>query len=98
MTAAVDVMQECRRRGITLVVRGTRLLTRGPKGALPPDLRQMIIENKVQIVRQLSPTSTAPSPPRSVRFFGGCCVPFVPSTDNVTPVTERTMGAEPSGS
>jgi hypothetical protein len=45
-----ELLQELHYRGISLVKDGDKLLCEGPGAALPPDLRQAILEHRTELL------------------------------------------------
>jgi hypothetical protein len=52
---AADLMDRCRGFGITLYLEGDELRFRGPRGAMTPELRQVVADNKAALVALLRP-------------------------------------------
>jgi len=60
-----DLIDQCRQRGITLYLDGQELRFRGPRGAMTPELRQVVAHRRAELVAMLNTPSSAASPTRS---------------------------------
>jgi hypothetical protein len=77
-----DLLDRCRRRGITLYLDGAALRYRGPRGALTPELRQVVAEHRADLIALLGKSSKSPGQQpvaapvtRSQRTYLPCCCP-----------------------
>jgi hypothetical protein len=64
-TSAVDLLDQCRQRGITLYCDGAELRFRGPTGAMTPELRQALAGRRADVqslLRRASERAPAPAP------------------------------------
>ncbi len=69
-----DFLLKLRNSGIVLRSEGDRLICNAPKGALTPELRSMLKEQKdeiLELIRQAEKTSSPPVPPITKTSFNG---------------------------
>ena len=58
-----DILGELRQRGVILEPHGDRLRYRAPRGMLTPDLREALLENKIEILSTIRRVGDGEDPP-----------------------------------